>query len=453
MRSNRAKITFCDDAFYSVTIFLSCSTHHIMKPDKKILLTPLFVLFTLSIYSQTPCSLWPRYDQEVFTAVDTSLNVTYGANLDYTGANYVLQMDIYEPSGDTLSQRPLIIFAHGGSFIAGDKANGDQVDLCRHFAERGYVTATINYRLGIEFPITAATATDAVYRAVQDMKAAIRFFRKDAASTNTYRIDPSVIIIGGTSAGAFTALQTAYMNTYAEVPATIDTAVLGDLEGNSGNPGYSSSVNAVVNLCGALGQASWIVPGDVPLCSMHGTADQTVPYGSQMLYLLGVVPIMVVDGSYAIHNYIHTFNHPAAMYTWDGAGHVPYDGTTPSAQAYLDTTLRFVSNFLYSYLGCTPSSNDPQANTVFTTTDAGSSAIAEQITVNNPADNVITLQHVNGPGSMTVYDASGRKMLSQETGIASEIVNITCINWPEGFYIIHYESLNKTRIVKVNVRH
>ena len=56
-------------------------------------------------------------------------------------------MDIYTPVGDNYTNRPLLIFAHGGSFIGGSKTNPTMVDLCETFAKRGYVTASINYRL------------------------------------------------------------------------------------------------------------------------------------------------------------------------------------------------------------------------------------------------------------------------------------------------------------------
>jgi Carboxylesterase family len=419
---------------------------------KKFLLPVMFILGFTS-YGQSPCSLWPRYDQEVFSNVTTSINVPFGSNYDYQGVNKDLKMNIYEPAGDTLSQRPLIVFAHGGSFVAGDKSNSDQVDLCTHFAKRGYVTATIDYRLGI-FPINAANATDAVYRAVQDMKAAVRFFRKDAVTANAYKIDPNVIFIGGTSAGAFTALHYAYLNTYAELPATIDTADIGDLEGNSGNPGYSSEVNAVINLCGALGDADWVIPGDVPLCSMHGTSDNTVPYSTQTLYLLGLFPIMVVDGSYAIHNHLNSFNHPAAMYTWSGAPHVPYDGGTANAIAYLDTTLRFVSNFLYSYAGCVPSDPNPVANTIYTTTGiTQSNAVAGLNVVANPCDQEIILKGMNEEGLINVFDNMGRNVTSKSIRKGSSELVIACGNYPEGFYMVHFQSNKGVDIVRVVVRH
>ena len=98
-------------------------------------------------------------------------------------------MDIYEPNGDTETARPLIIWAHGGSFIGGSKTDGDVVTLADKFVKKGYVFASINYRIGNDWPITQASATKAVVRAVQDMKASIRFFYKDRVTADTYKID------------------------------------------------------------------------------------------------------------------------------------------------------------------------------------------------------------------------------------------------------------------------
>ena len=56
-------------------------------------------------------------------------------------------MDIYTPDGDTEINRPLILFIHGGSFYGGDKSSVDCQDFCKEFAKKGYVTASVNYRL------------------------------------------------------------------------------------------------------------------------------------------------------------------------------------------------------------------------------------------------------------------------------------------------------------------
>ena len=184
------------------------------------------------------------------------------------------------------------------------------------------------------FPINQANAQKAVWRATQDMKAAVRFFRKDAATTNTYKTDPNFIFVGGYSAGAFMAVQYAYLDQSSEVPAAIDTTTLGGLEGNSGNPGYCSAINGVLNLAGAVGDTSWMQPGDEPMVTAQGDNDATVPYCTAMIYVSGF-PIMVVSGGGTMHircfhqgieNPIHTYygqDHPADVRHRGAAGALP----------------------------------------------------------------------------------------------------------------------------------
>ncbi len=105
-------------------------------------------------------------------------------------------MDFYEPEGDTETERPLLIWVHGGSFIGGDKTDFDMVTFSERFAKKGYACASINYRLGF-FPIDSANAVKAVVRATQDLRAAIRYFYKDKQTTNQYKIDTNNIFIGG----------------------------------------------------------------------------------------------------------------------------------------------------------------------------------------------------------------------------------------------------------------
>lgn len=352
-----------------------------------------------------------RYDEEIFSAVDTTNNVVYGSNISYQGVNTQLTMDIYQPSGDTAAFRPLIVWVHGGSFVGGSKNDNDVVGLCQHFAKRGYVCVSINYRLGITFPYNQANATNAVFRGVQDMKAAVRYFRQDAATANTYRIDPDLIFGGGSSAGAFCALHLAYLDQPSELPTTVDTVALGGIEGNSGNPGYPSTIRAVLNLCGAMGDTAWMVPGDVPVCSMHGTQDAVVPYLTQMLYLLQVFPIMVVNGSYSVNEHAMLTGVDQSMYTFYGADHVPYAGNS----SYMDTTVRFVSNFLYRFLGCTPNDPNPVANTWNTVSvNEPADSPASLIVFPNPASSELTIripENAQG-GILKMYDFAGREIYS-----------------------------------------
>lgn len=368
-----------------------------------------------------------RFDTEVFATYDLTSNVTYGANADYNGTNTVLTMDIYQPHADTMVQRPLIIWVHGGSFLSGTKNDLDVTTLCQHFAKRGYVCASINYRLGISFPYNQANATNAVYRSVQDLKAAIRFFRKDAATANTYTIDPTIIYAGGSSAGAFAALHLAYMDNYAELPTTIDTTALGNLDGNSGNPGYSSNVNAIVDLCGALGNKTWMHSTDIPFCAMHGDHDNTVPYATDVIKLLGF-PIMTVDGSYSLAHYADSIGLYNQFYTFFGSDHVPYY----SSATFMDTTVRFVSNFLFRQLGCTPSDLNPLPNT-FNTTSGINELASEYYFYPNPTSGVIKVKSQKSFTTLTITDLQGRIVLSKKVESNETELNLSEL---KGLYIL-----------------
>jgi para-nitrobenzyl esterase len=307
------------------------------------------------VFAQNPCANG-RYASNVFSNITTTSNVTYGQNNSWSGANTVLKMDVYEPQGDTSTARPLILWVHGGSFIGGSKTDPDVLAWSQDFAEKGYVCASIDYRLGF-FPFDSANAVKAVVRAVQDLKAAIRFFYKDRLTTNTYKIDTNHVYVGGSSAGAITSLHVAYLDQECEVADYLNAstiASLGGLDGNSGNPGYSSTVKGVLNGCGALARYSWLEAGDVPVCSVHGTNDGTVKYNR------GVVnpgtPLMYLDGSRMVHERACAVGVENKFFTFANAPHVPY----VSSNAYMDTTINFFRDFMLDRLGCTDAALQPE---------------------------------------------------------------------------------------------
>jgi para-nitrobenzyl esterase len=312
----------------------------------------LFLSFTALFHAQEPCSTG-RYATDVFTAVSITSNIVYGQNTSFSNQNTPLKLDFYAPTGDTATKRPLIIWTHGGSFLGGSKTDPDMVALSNAFAKKGYVCASIDYRTGF-FPIDSANSVKAVMRAVQDLRASVRFFYKDQAENiNTYKIDTNNIFVGGSSAGAITALHLAYLDRSCEINGYVPQGVLstlGGLEGNSGNPCYSSKVNGVINLCGALAQYGWLENGDLPLCSLHGTTDGTVKYNRGIVN--PGVALMYLDGSRMLHEQAQAVGVPTNFYTFHGAGHVPYLGTSATQVAYMDTTVNFVRDYLLERLGC-----------------------------------------------------------------------------------------------------
>ena len=337
---------------------------------KKLYISAALSFITTLSFSQTLIPIdttQGMYWSPVFSTVTVTSAVVYGSAVTVNSTTQTLLMDIYQPVGDTVSQRPVLIIAHGGSFIGGTRTDADVVALCTRFAKQGYVCASIDYRLGMGFPIDSINATKAVIRAVQDMKAAVRFFRKDFFTNgNFYHTHPNYIFAGGSSAGAFMGLHLAYLDKTAEIPTWINITPLGGLDGNSGNPGYSHHINGVINLCGALGDSTWMEPNDLPCVSMHGNQDNTVPYGTAMIYVLSY-PVLVVDGSASINLRAQHTNTPNPFYTFNGADHIPYAGGSPTQIAYMDTTERFVKIFLRPLL-VLPSTTGINNSTSFTST-------------------------------------------------------------------------------------
>ena len=304
------------------------------------------------------CALNPSFAQQecdgyryrytgAFETHSVTYDVQYGQNLSWNGVEEELVVDIYAPVGDVIAERPLVILAHGGFFLDGSNDGLDVVSLSEDLAQMGYVVASMSYRLGVDdLGILLGTAVlqdefvKAVWRGVHDSKAAVRFFRKSAEEGNPYGIDPNRIYLGGVSAGAFIALHHAYVDVDSEIPTQIDITELGlegGLEGLSGNPGYSSQVQGVFNIAGALQTVDYLNVGENErLFSIHGTEDNTVPYGEGMISLMGF-NIIDVDGSAVIHEQAEELGLEHCLITVEGAGHMPHiDVLNPE---YYDLTI------------------------------------------------------------------------------------------------------------------
>ncbi len=323
-----------------------------MKRILTLFILPLIPVFMGSSAQTQTCSDG-RYVDSLFD-VSVTQDVVYGENINVSGDTTTLKMDVYEPANDQMQERPLVFFTHGGSFISGDKGEDCVVRVCKDLAEMGYVAVSINYRIGMEdFPFPgpdSVDATESVWRATHDARAAVRFFRKDAAENgNTYGIDPNQIFFGGLSAGAITTLHLGYLDRMSEVLVTgLDTSkpgLGGGVAGNSGNPGYSWNVTALFSVSGAIGDSAWMEPGDIPLVSFHGDNDGTVPYGSDTIDIQGN-PLLQVDGSASIKKRADHIGVPDCFTPYPGEGHTP----ECNKEAYYDSTLTITKHFLLRFV-------------------------------------------------------------------------------------------------------
>ena len=303
-----------------------------------------------------------RYYNQIFS--DATTTVQYGSAVEYNGTSVNLMVDVYQPTGDNFAHRPLMIFAFGGSFTSGVRQSPDLITICTYFAQRGYVCASIDYRLGVDSNGgTSENEFKALIRGVQDMKAAVRYFYMDAQTVNQFRIDTNQIFIGGVSAGAFIALNYAYLkldtlSKPAPAFAIPDIVALGGLDGTSGNPGYSTKVKGCIDLSGAIADTVWIMPGDPILVGEHGTADSTVACYFDSAYAV-YNPKSSLFGGGDIKNRLSHINLTNSFYLFYGAGHVPFilpkDNTLASILAvpnYMDTTERLIRDFLYQNIVC-----------------------------------------------------------------------------------------------------
>lgn len=386
-----------------------------MKNKKTFFLLFTFSLFCipLSIFAQNALGCnGTRYSADVFT--DTTLTtVAYGSKLYGVSFPQPLQMDIVQPKNDTLRLRPLIIWAYGGSFLFGVKE--DMRPFCQLYSKKGYVTASINYRLyslANGFP-DSVKITRTIVQAVQDMKASIRYFRKSAKlDGNPYRIDTNNIIVGGVSAGAITAMLTAQMDSLDPIPTWIRTILVeeGGIEGDAGTPGYSTAVKGAINMSGALYRKEWLDKDDVPFASYHGTADNTVAYG----YGLNAYGFYG-DGSGSLHPRAVQLGIPSVFLSVQGGGHTDiYPSTSnPNPPTWIPW-VNMMTGFMQRLVcGTTPLSAEDIDN--------------HQVNIYpNPANEEMTLEigpHTEGSKfDLSVFDALGRQVFSLKNQTNNQII-------------------------------
>ncbi|KAF5053162.1 alpha/beta hydrolase fold protein [anaerobic digester metagenome] len=270
-----------------------------------------------------------------------------------------LRMDIYEPKGDSVSSRPLLLLIHGGAFIVGDKREKFQQKLAVHYAKLGYVVASINYRLGYIFiPGAYSNLERCIYRAVQDSRAALRWLVKNKKK---YRIDADHIFIAGNSAGGFIAMKTAFMagsETYKSVEGNLlmmqENLGCLDCSGNSYTEKFR--IKGVINMWGALTDIEMMDEFEkVPMLLIHGDSDDIVPYGYDYPFKnvgeeYSAFFSSKVYGSEPIFEKASSMGFPAMLLTIPGGGHEPQFDRHNKYTPDLKLILNAIDSFLYSQL-------------------------------------------------------------------------------------------------------
>lgn len=316
------------------------------------LIVMLIVLTTT--HAQVNCE---RYFARLFNVWDTT--ITFAQNMPEIGLSELstsdrdLDMHLYLPMNDTLSKRPAIVFMFGGAFVAGSKDSEVMMAFCDSFARLGYVTASIDYRLGIDFT-DSRSAGRAAYRATQDGRSAIRFLRHRA---HILKIDTNEIYVLGCSAGGIAALHMAFLDEPAERPADANSYArlfqnvpsLGPMDIGQ-HLQFGGSPNAVFTISSAVTDTSIInADDDTPLFLVHGEIDVVVPFqeGSPFLGILPTFPS--VHGSRLIADRRAHLGLNTGTYFEPNEGHVFYQSTlgipSPFPSAHWPYILSYAKTF------------------------------------------------------------------------------------------------------------
>lgn len=391
-----------------------------------------------------------RYFNQIFTEFIETENITYGENINSDGENESLELDVYVPVGDTETERPLVIMVHGGSFIAGSKDGADVVSLAEDLVKMGYVVASINYRLGIPIGLDISTlAQNAVVRGFHDGKAAVRWFRQDIAENgNQYGIDGDRIYMVGVSAGGFVALHNAYMDDESEIPSAIDQSLPGlggGVEGESGNPGYSSEIHGVVNIAGAIKDTTYMEAGDPAVLNFHGTGDTVVPFDADMLQFFGTVDVTEVDGSNAVAIKADELGLVNCFEIYEGQGHVPHVDNL----AYYDTTRSITANFL-GHLACPEYDLDCEYREIVLNVADADPLVMRAYP--NPANDQVMIETPQQEDAvLRITDMRGALILQRELKSAP-LHRVNVNQWPAGVYLFHLESSRGTVARRITVQ-
>lgn len=241
-----------------------------------------------------------------------------------------LYMDVYEPAAEAVIspdglQKPTIIFMFGGGFIAGTRDNKSYHKWFKAMKEDGYRIVSIDYRLGLKgskkVGIAQVNVLDkAIHMAVEDLFSATRFIIDNA---DELRIDPSNIVISGSSAGAISVMQAEY-----EIcNRTSWTKVLPE---DFNYAGVMSFSGAILSREGKVDYKKH----PCPMLMLHGTADELVPYEQIKFFNLGFF------GAGKLVKRYEKFGFNYNMYHFIDYGH--------EVAGSMETTMDLQKKFIYS---------------------------------------------------------------------------------------------------------
>lgn len=255
----------------------------------------LFLLFTPSAFADY--------------GISYHTNITYGTGKVFDGdgvkRNKSLKLDLYKPIEASCARpRPFVLFIHGGKFEGGSRT-GWIKDVAKRLTKKGFVTASIDYRLMNDLPLPNYNFGRLVLEGLQkqadfvesrmgydaglsesNIRAAVRKY--DYKQSNQVP-EETKRVIGMMAAAEDTAKALNWANNNAD-DYCINTnrisvvgASAGSITGLNlvyGARGYGISIppiRSVVNLFGGLMHIDLLRSSSPPVLSLHGINDNVVP--------------------------------------------------------------------------------------------------------------------------------------------------------------------------------
>ena len=195
-----------------------------------------------------------------------------------------LFLDIYNPAEGSETtykghEKPTIVFLFGGGFIQGARDAVDSLPWFKTMTGNGYRIVSIDYRLGLKgsdkVGVAQVNALDkAIHMGVEDLFSATNFLYENSSELG---IDPSNIVISGSSAGAIIVMQAEY-------------EICNKTSWTDTHPeGFRYA--GVMSFSGAIlsreGKVDYRHLTAAPTLMLHGTADELVPYKQIAVLHLG----------------------------------------------------------------------------------------------------------------------------------------------------------------------
>ena len=235
--------------------------------------------------------------------------------------------DVYYPTGATSDKKyPVYFSLHGGSFTTGSKLN--VTEFADQIADKGFIVIAPDYRIGyasniIPCSIDSVDLQEAIYRAMQDVNACLRYVNNHA---DQYNIDTSSIFVGGSSAGGTLTLNLSYVtDSLAAVYYPNTVANWGQLQNSGNSEPYNYKIRGICAMWGGMPYWDSLINSKsaIPTIMFKGKKDTNLPDGIGPF--MGCSTNSLVRAGSGIYNVMTALGVPCVYHLQVDAPHIAYD--------------------------------------------------------------------------------------------------------------------------------